>query len=164
MNVEAHSRNLRKHRVTDVPATFFITKSLQPEKPALDHLSRQVIVSAFEFAAKRERIYLRAFVVMPDHWHGLFALIAPWTLPRFMHGMMSFIAARTERAVRDNGIRWQDSYYDTRVRTAKQFAYIQHYIEQNPVAKGLAERPENWEASSANRPDLITDPWPWFFE
>jgi REP element-mobilizing transposase RayT len=66
--------------------------------------------------------------------------------------------------VQANGIHWQDSYYDTRIRTAKQFAYVQTYIEQNPVSKGLVQQPENWHASSATRTDLVTEPWPWFFD
>jgi len=34
-------------------------------------------------------------------------------------------------------------YYDTRVKTAKQFEFVAYYIEHNPVAKGLAELGEN---------------------
>jgi hypothetical protein len=30
--------------------------------------------------------------------------------------------------------------------------------------KGLVEKPEQWEASSAKRKDLITDPWPWLLD
>jgi len=104
---------------------------------------------------------LRAFVIMPDHWHALFALREPWTLPKFMHATMSFVAAKTSALLKTHQISWQDGYYDTRVKTAKQFAYITHYIEQNPVSRGLVDQPEQWEASSANRADLVTDPWPW---
>src|SRR5947209_5403717 len=73
-----HSRSLRLHRWSDASATFFITKSLHPKKPILDPEARVLIVSAFRFAVENNRIYLRAFVVMPDHWHGLFALRDPW--------------------------------------------------------------------------------------
>ena len=82
-------RDLRQHRWTDASATFFITKSLHPKKPILDPEARVLVVSAFRFAVENNRIYLRAFVVMPDHWHGLFALRDPWTLPKFMHDFMS---------------------------------------------------------------------------
>jgi hypothetical protein len=60
--------------LSDAPATFFVTKSLLPKKPLLHSQFRQLIVSAFEYALAHERIYLRAFVVMPDQWHALFAL------------------------------------------------------------------------------------------
>ena len=81
MNLEAHSHNLRLNRLKDEAATFFITKCLLPKKPILDREATEVIVSAFEFAMRNERVYLRAFVVMPDPWHALFALRDPWTLP-----------------------------------------------------------------------------------
>jgi hypothetical protein len=80
---DAHSRNLRLHRLTDIPATFFITQSLHPKKPILDQAAREIIVSAFA---------------------------------------------------------------------------------HNPVAKGLVEKAEQWDASSANRKDLITNPWPWLLD
>jgi len=89
VSLEDHSRDLRQHRWTDASATFFITKSLHPKKPILDPEARVLVVSAFRFAVENNRIYLRAFVVMPDHWHGLFALRDPWTLPKFMHDFMS---------------------------------------------------------------------------
>jgi hypothetical protein len=66
MRSDPHSQNLRLHRLSDTPATFFITKSLRPKKPVLDEAARALIVSAFAFAVQQHRTYLRAFVVMPD--------------------------------------------------------------------------------------------------
>ena len=159
-----HSQNLRLHRFIDGPETFFVTKSIHPKKPILDESAREIVVSALRFALENRRIFLGAFVVMPDHWHLLFALREPWTLPRFMHAMMSFVGARTHRHLNATGTRWQDGYYDTLIRSGKQFSYVADYIEQNPVAKGFVEEPSQWTASSAYRVDLITDPWPWFYD
>lgn len=101
---------------------------------------------------------------MPDHLHALFALRDKWTLPRFMHDLMSFVGGKTSQLLQRHETLWQDGYYDTRVKTAKQFAYVACYIEQNPVVKGLVESPAQWAASSARRTDLVTDPWPWFYD
>ena len=81
-------------------ATFFITKCLLPKKPIINADATQVIVSAFAFAVRNERIYLRAFVVMPDHWHALFALRELWILPKFM---LEGLAARKPRVVPESG-------------------------------------------------------------
>jgi putative transposase len=159
MRSEAHSKNLRLHRLTDAMGTFFITKSLYPKRPILDAQARGVVVSAFRFAVQKERIYLRAFVVMPGHWHALFALRVSWTLPRFMHDLMSYIGAKTNRLLRLHHTGWQDGYYDTHVKTAKQLEYVAYYIEQNPVLRGLADSAEQWDASSAGGNDLVTDTW-----
>ena len=164
MRSDAHSRNLRLHRLSDTPATFFITKSLLPKKPVLSGEAREIVVCAFAFAVEQRRIYLRAFAVMLDHWHALFALREPWTLPKLMHDMMSFVGGRTVELLRRHATTWQDGYYDTRMKTNKQFEFVAYYIEQNPVSKGLVEKAEQWEASSARRRDLITHPWPWMYE
>jgi putative transposase len=147
-----------------MPATFFITKSLQPKKPVLNKDLREIVVSALAFAVQRERIYLRAFVVMPDHWHALFALREPWVLPKFMHALMSHVARKTSVVLQTYQTCWQEGYYDTHVKTSKQFEFVTYYIEQNPVAKGLVENPEEWEASSAKRTQLLTQPWPWLLD
>ncbi len=164
MKPDAHSRNLRRHRLSDTPATFFITKSRLPKKAVLDEVVREIVVSAFAFAVRQQRIYLRAFIVMPDHWHALFALREPWTLPKFMHDLMSYVGGKTTTLLTNHKTSWQDGYYDTCVKTARQFEFVARYIEQNPVAKGLVETPEEWDASSATRKDLVTDPWPWLLE
>jgi REP element-mobilizing transposase RayT len=164
MRSDPHSRNLRLHRLSDTPATFLITKSLRPKKAVLDEAAREIIVSAFAFAVQQQRIYLRAFVVMPDHWHALFALREPWTLPKFMHALMSYVAGKTATLLKNHNTSWQDGYYDTRVKTSKQFEFVSRYIEQNPVAKGLAKTPDEWNASSSKRKDFVTDPWPWLLD
>ena len=87
---------------------------------------------------------------MPDHWHALFALREPWTLPQFMHDLMSYVARKTSDLLSTQGTTWQDNYYDTHVKTAKQFEYVAYYIEQNPVVKGFVDSPEQWDASSAS--------------
>lgn len=116
------------------------------------------------FAVNTERIYLRAFVVMPDHWHSLFALREPWTLPKFMHDLMSFVGAKRHRLLTAHTTEWQDGYYDTHVKTTKQLEYIALYIEQNPVVKGLVNSAEEWDASSASCRDAISDPWPFLYD
>ena len=78
---------------------------------------------------------------MPDHWHALFALRDPWTLPKFMHHMMSYVGGKTSALLIHHKTSWQDGYYDTRVKTSKQFRFVTYYIEQNPIVKGLVERP-----------------------
>ena len=161
---EPHSSNLRLHRLKDAPATFFVTKTLWPKKPVLTRAMRQLICSSFRFAVQHKRILLRAFVVMPDHWHGLFGLLGDWSLPRFVHAMMSFVGGETAGDLARQGTEWEEGYHDTRIRSMKQFHYVADYIALNPVRKGLATTPEEWDASHLRFPELVTHPWPWTFE
>ncbi len=61
-------------------------------------------------------------------------------------------------AIRDGRI------YETLIKTARQFTYVAIYIEENPVKKELVPRADEWDQSSANRKDLITELWPWTFD
>jgi hypothetical protein len=81
-----------------------------------------------------------------------------------MHNLMSFVAGKTSALLQRHKTAWQDSYHDTRVKTAKQFEFVAYYIEQNPVVRGLVDEPRQWDASSAARRDLVTDPWPWLYD
>jgi REP element-mobilizing transposase RayT len=164
MSKDAHSRDLRLHRLADASATFFVTKSLQPKKQVLTPGLRAIISDAFVFAVQRERIYLRSFVVMPDHWHALVALREPWTLPKFMHSLMSYIGGKTSHALAAAQTQWQDGYYETWVKTAKQFHFVSEYILANPVKKGFVSVAEEWDASSLKRPEIIAEPWPFLLD
>ena len=77
---------------------------------------------------------------------------------------MSYVGGKTTMLLTNHKTSWQDGYYETRVKTAKQFKFVTYYIERNPVVKGLVERPDDWDASSARRTDLVTDPWPWLLD
>jgi hypothetical protein len=59
MRSDAHSRNLRLHRLSDTPATFFITKSLHPKKPILDEVAREIVVNALAYSVHQQRIVCR---------------------------------------------------------------------------------------------------------
>ena len=41
-------------------------------------------------------------------------------------------------------IRWQDNYFDHRIRSDKELVEKMSYIRCNPVVKGLCKRPEDW--------------------
>ena len=47
---------------------------------------------------------------------------------------------------------WQDESFDHWIRNLAESQKIRVYIENNPVAAGLAVRPEEWPWSSASRP------------
>ena len=81
-----------------------------------------------------------------------------------MHDLMSYIGGKTSKLLSSHETSWQDGYYDTVVKTARQFEYVACYVEQNPVVKGLVERPEQWDGSSAKRTDFITESWPYLYE
>ena len=167
MNEDApHSRRLREHRRKDGPGTWFVTKNLEPRRPALTGEWARVIAEAFRFYVEHEHSVLGAFCVMPDHWHALFAPLAPPSLPGFMSKLDRWVSRATAEPVARHGCVWQDGYHDTRIRSSKQFSFVIAYIEENPVRAALAETASawSWSSASASYAAVVCRPWPWRFE
>ena len=77
------------------------------------------------------------FLLMPDHVHALLA---------FPHepGMSVVIRNWKRGAARLQGVRWQENYFDHRIRTKAEAQEKWRYIRRNPVVKGLCVREEDW--------------------
>ncbi len=143
------SHRLRLHREQTPNGIFSVTKCVQPRRPVLDEAIREFVVSSFRFCVERGDIELRAFVVMPDHFHILVGLLKDLTLSFWMKCLMSFVSAKTTSRLRTLGCHWQEGYHDTKVHTEKQFNYLTDYIHVNPVRAGLVASPAEWNTSSA---------------
>ena len=81
-----------------------------------------------------------AWVLMPDHWHGLVQLGEGDSLPRFMNALKS----RTTKAARSDLAHtipvWQRGYHDRALRKDEDVVVAARYIIHNPVRAGLVER------------------------
>jgi putative transposase len=86
----------------------------------------------------RERTwYCHLLLLMPDHIHALLSLPADRTMSRVVGDWKKWHARRSE-------VRWQNNYFDHRIRNEAEFQLKAAYIRNNPVAKGLYVRPEDW--------------------
>lgn len=89
-------------------------------------------------------IQLDAFVVMPNHVHGVITLVDnTWKIPEIVRGFKS-VSARKINLIR-NGTRqpvWQRNYYEHIVRDEAELQRIADYIETNPL---------NWEKDHENQ-------------
>jgi putative transposase len=106
-------------------------------------------VNAILFAEAELRLYrLGAWVVMANHVHLLIEPSVP--LARITKVLKGFTARRANQLLGRTGERfWQEESYDHWVRNEQEFYRIAAYIERNPVAAGLVEKPEDWAWSSA---------------
>jgi len=109
------------------------------------------VIDALQIARSNQLIELHAYVVMANHVHALLSPHAP------VAKITQFIKGATARRVNlllglTGNPFWQDESFDHWVRNPGEWQKIRAYIEHNPVAAGLAARPEDWPWSSASHP------------
>jgi putative transposase len=140
--------------------TFFVTSSTWGKRNLLqsDRAAELFVKVLYEYRAQG-KYRLHEFIVMLDHFHVLITVESSITVERavqFIKGGFAF------RAGKELGFRapvWQKGFSETRVTEPVAYANVQDYIRENPVARRLVERAEDYEFSSA-RPGLDLDPPP----
>ncbi|PYK54482.1 MAG: hypothetical protein DME47_05455, partial [Verrucomicrobia bacterium] len=87
----------------------------------------------------RERYWLDAFVVMPNHVHVLVQPKSGYSLSRILHTWKSFSAHAINKALNREGEFWMEESHDRIVRDTESLGAYREYIAQNPSAAGLEE-------------------------
>jgi len=107
------------------------------------------VARALRFGEQQLGYYeLAAYVVMPNHVHVVLTPHAP--LSRITNTLKGVSARHGNQILGRTGKPfWQYESYDHWVRTRSEYQRIVAYIERNPVAAGLVEKPEDWPWSSA---------------
>ena len=114
---------------------------IRSEGDPTSSLTEPRILEAARVYHERQRWFCHLIVLMPDHVHALLSF------PR-QDGMSRIIGEWKHYLAHHGGIRWQDGYFDHRIRNDAEFVEKAAYIRRNPVAKGLCAREEDW-------------PWTW---
>jgi putative transposase len=90
-------------------------------------------------------IDLDAFIVMPNHVHGIIILAdEPETrhaIPEIVRGFKTFSARRVNERAGKRGVLWQRGYYEHVIRNEKALDRIRDYIANNPAR--WADDPDN---------------------
>ncbi len=94
-------------------------------------------------------MYLHAAVIMPEHVHLLFVPLRNaegWPFP--LSEILKLIKGPSARSINlltgGHGALWQDESFDHILRSNESFEEKLDYIRQNPVRRGLCERPEDY--------------------
>jgi REP element-mobilizing transposase RayT len=112
----------------------------------------QLVFESIQYGVAIGHYDLHAFAIMSNHVH---LLITPHiNVSKLLCSLKAATAKRANRLLARAGQPfWQDESYDRLVRDGEEFRRIRRYIEYNPVAAGLAIRPEEYSWSSAGRPE-----------
>ena len=111
----------------------------------------QLVLASIEYGVEIGHYQMHSWVILPNHVHLL--LTPHVSLSKLLGSLKGASAKRANLVLRRTGQPfWQDESYDHLVRSEGEFRSVQRYIEGNPVAAGLAVKPEEYEWSSAGRP------------
>ena len=103
------------------------------------------------------RLFLHAFVIMPDHFQALITPASEVSLEKavqFIKGGFSF-------RLKGKMDVWMRSFNESQISTKEKFVECMRYVEENPVRAKLALSADAYLFSSANREGL--DPMPAHF-
>jgi len=94
----------------------------------------------------QEKFLLHAFVIMPDHFHAIITPAADVSLEK----AMQFIKGGFSFRLKNKLDVWMRSFNETQIMSAQKFLSCVRYIEENPVRRGLALTPAEYQFSSAS--------------
>jgi putative transposase len=122
----------------------FITFSCHGRRPYLaSSAAKELFETSLEKMRRKYGFAVLGYVVMPEHVHLLVNEPAQCTLARALQSLkLSVSVQRNERPF------WLRRYYDFNVRSAEKTTEKLRYLHRNPVARGLVEKPEDWQWSS----------------
>lgn len=113
--------------------------------------------------ARRFKVAIHAYVLMPDHVHVLATPADSEGLARMMQWVGRYYVPYFNQKYQRSGTLWQGRYKATVVEPGSYLLRCSHYIESNPVRNGLVMSPGDYPWSSylhhvGAKPDpLITD-------
>jgi len=131
----------------DPGKVYFVTWRCAGDQE-LAPVERDITMEALRYwDASRWTVY--AAVVLPDHVHGLVQPLmdkegGTFDLAQIIHSVKSFSAHQINRERQNQGSVWQDERYDRIIRDEAEFIEKWEYIRNNPVKRGLCEKPEDY--------------------
>jgi putative transposase len=116
-------------------------RSVPPHSPGGQGTARPTVGDGVLAAMKHNHDKLiwhcRLCLLMPDHLHAIIAFPREPGLKTTVTNWKKFVAVKF-------GVKWQQDFFDHRLRDHHELQEKTGYILMNPVRKGLCERMEDW--------------------
>ena len=138
----------------DLFVTFCTARFSLPDAArdlVLEHCLREGGVARAPSTANNPppRIHLHAAVVMPDHMHLLLQPLRngdawPFPLVDILQCLKSATAHQINKLLHHEGPVWEEESFDHVLRSDESLKEKAEYIRQNPVRRGLVQRPEDY--------------------
>jgi REP element-mobilizing transposase RayT len=134
-------RALRKGRVSFPGQAYFTTVVTRGRERRFDDFDTACAVArVLANAAVLAPTELMAWVLMPDHWHGLLRLAEGHSLSACMGRINAAAAQAANRAANRRGPVWQGAFHDHALRSDEALVSAARYLVANPVRAGLVSQ------------------------
>ncbi len=145
---------LRRFRDSKPNADYFLTMNLVKRGRGLDQPALTMRTIKQWHRLEADKLWLvRTAVVMPDHLHLLVRLGETNSLEECVR----LFKGRLSPDLHANGFRWQQGFYEHRLRRAESVAPVFIYVYLNPYRAGLLAQAETWPGYRCCAED-----WAWF--
>jgi len=95
------------------------------------------ILDSIRWRNEKRIWYCEIAVLMPDHIHLILNFTDEILMPKAIRDWKSWLA-------KGYGIRWQENYFDHRLRAEESLVKKAEYVLLNPVRAGLVKKPQDW--------------------
>ena len=140
----------------------FITCSCYHRRQFLKSVRRRdFFLNILEEVRRKYQFIVAGYVVMPEHFHLLIGEPTQGTLSKVMQVLKQRVSRRIRWKRRQNNRNqqllfkddeppsfWQPRSYDFNIYSRKKYIEKLNYMHNNPVKRGLVNRPEEWAWSS----------------
>ena len=95
------------------------------------------LTESLRFREARGDLKVAILTAMPDHLHLICRVNHHRGMSKVIKDLKGYLA-------RTRGVRWQEGYFDHRLRSPSEYLDKYAYVRRNPVRAGLCASPEDW--------------------
>ncbi len=151
MSERPHGANLRKGRVSLPGVCYFITTDVHDRRVRIPFPDgAELCIDSLRWLRDNGRVWLAGYVIMDDHSHFMIVLRGEHALKSVLDSFKTYTATRINRVLKRKGTFWQEGYWDHAIRDEPDFWEHLEYMHNNPVRRGIVERPEDYPYSTAH--------------
>lgn len=148
---------LRKGRISAAGQVYFVTTVVKGRKPVFrEWAAASVACRVLNREVGGSRFV--AWVLMPDHFHGLLQLGDDMTLAQVLQLYKGRVAIGVNRQLQRAGPLWQDGFHEHAMRREEDLEQIARYIVDNPLRAGIVASRRDypyWNAEWLWNPDWL---------
>jgi REP element-mobilizing transposase RayT len=137
--------DLRIGRYSEPGREYLVTTTVHHRIPVFETFSyARICIRELAGTERETDASWLAWVLMPDHFHGLVRLGSTSDLSDLMRRFKGASAYALNRVMGRTGTLWQPGYHDHALRREESRLAVARYIVANPLRAGLAERPGDY--------------------